>query len=423
MTRSDRPFHIMVKPAGPSCNLACQYCFYLDKDELYPETTRFRVDEGLLEEFIHQYIDCQPGPVVPFAWQGGEPTLMGLDFFKKVVKLQERYLPDGWRAENAIQTNGTLLTEEWCDFLRENGFLVGISLDGPPKLHDVYRHTKQGGPTAELVLRGLRLLQTYGVEYNILCVVNSVNAQYPQEVYGFFRDQGVKHIQFIPLVEHLGHGEVTQRTVSGLDYGRFLTAVFNQWASHDLGRIFVQLFEECVSVWVGYGAHLCLFAETCGRAMILEHNGDVYACDHFVFPEHKLGNINEESLYQLVESPAQRQFGLDKRDRLPKYCRECHVQFMCNGGCPKNRFLTTAEGEVGLNYLCSGYKQFFTYVAPFMEDFATLFRQQAPPHAMAEKARRRIEGLWQGVGRNDSCPCGSGSKYKKCCQGLEVNVG
>lgn len=408
----------MVKPAGPNCNLACEYCFYLDKDELYPETTRFHMDEGLLEKFIQRYIDCQPGPVVPFAWQGGEPTLMGLDFFKKVVELQARHLPHGWRAENAIQTNGTLLTEEWCEFLKEKGFLVGVSLDGPPELHDVYRCTKQGGPTAELVLRGLRLLQSHDVEYNILCVVNNVNAKHPQAVYGFFKDLGVQHVQFIPLVEHLGDGKVTQRTVSGRDYGRFLTVVFNEWASCDLGRVFVQLFEECVSVWVGYGAHLCLFAETCGRAMILEHNGDVYACDHFVFPEHKLGNMNEQTLYQLVESPQQRQFGLDKHNKLPDICRQCPVQFMCNGGCPKNRFLTTATGETGLNYLCSGYKQFFTYVDPFMEDFAALFRQHAPSYAMAARARSRLEELWQGVGRNDPCPCGSGLKYKKCCQGF-----
>ncbi len=416
MARSAIPFHVMVKPAGPACNLACQYCFYLSKDSLYPETRQFRMDDVALEEYIRQYLDCQPGPVVPFAWQGGEPTLMGLDFFQKVVDLQNRYLPAGWRVENALQTNGTLLTEDWCDFLRENGFLVGISLDGPPELHDTYRHTKQGGPTAEAVLRGLHLLQTKGVDYNILCVVNNVNVHYPLRVYEFFRGLGVEHIQFIPLVEHLGHGQVTGRTVHGLDYGRFLTSIFNYWAANDLGQAFVQLFEECLSVWVGYGAHLCIFTETCGRAMILEHNGDLYACDHFVFPGHRLGNLRTQSLHELVESPKQREFGLDKRDTLPAYCRECEVRFMCNGGCPKDRFMATPQGEEGLNYLCDGYKRFFTYIAPFMEDFATLFRQQAPPLLMAEKAKERLDALWQSIGRNDRCPCGSGLKYKKCCQ-------
>ncbi len=411
-----QPFHIMVKPTGPVCNLACEYCFYLDKDSLYPSTQSFRMDEALLEEFIRQYIECQRGPVVPFAWQGGEPTLMGLDFFQKVVALQERYLPAGWRAENALQTNGTLLTEEWCDFLRDNGFLVGISLDGPPELHDAYRHTKQGGSTADAVLRGLHLLQGKGVEYNVLCVVNNVNAKAPLDVYRFFQEQGIQHVQFIPLVEHLGDGTVSSRTVDGRSYGRFLTVIFNHWAAQDLGKIFIQMFEECLSVWVGYGAHLCVFAKTCGRAMILEHNGDLYACDHFVFPEHRLGNLSEQPLSKLIEKPEQRLFGANKYEGLPPYCTQCPVQFMCNGGCPKNRILTAPGGEAGLNWLCSGYRQFFTYVAPFMEDFATLFREQASANAMGEQASERLSTMWRAVGRNDPCPCGSGLKYKKCCQ-------
>ena len=419
MVRSTIPFHVMVKPAGPACNLACQYCFYLDKSSLYPESQAFRMDEATLEEFIRQYFQYQPGPVVPFAWQGGEPTLMGLEFFRKVVELQKHYLPPGWRVENALQTNGTLLTEEWCRFLRENGFLVGLSLDGPPELHDAYRHTKQGGPTSTAVLRGLHLLQDSGVEYNILCVVNDVNAQHPLEAYDFFREQGVQHIQFIPLVEHLGNGEVTTRSVPALDYGRFLTAVFNQWATYDLGRIFIQLFEECVSVWAGYGARLCVLAETCGRGLILEHNGDVYACDHFVFPEFRLGNLWEHPLDELVESTQQQNFGANKRDGLPSYCRRCTVRFICNGGCPKDRFLLTPQGQGGLNYLCAGYKQFFTYVAPFMEELAALFHQQEPPELMREAAAARVEALWRHVGRNEPCPCGSGKKYKKCCQVLQ----
>ena len=291
MARSTMPFHVMAKPAGPACNLACEYCFYLGKSSLYPQTRSFQMEEAMLDEYIRQYIHYQPGPMVPFAWQGGEPTLMGLDFFRKVVELQNHYLPSGWRVENAFQTNGTLLTEEWCSFLKDNGFLVGISLDGPPWLHDTYRHTKQGDPTSPLVLQGLHLLQESGVEYNVLCVVNNVNARHPLAVYDFYRREGVEHMQFIPLVERLGEGAVTPRTVSARDYARFLIAIFNQWAAHDLGEIFIQIFEECLSVWAGYGAHLCVLAETCGRGLILEHNGDIYACDHFVFPEFRLGNL------------------------------------------------------------------------------------------------------------------------------------
>ncbi|NMB46457.1 MAG: anaerobic sulfatase maturase [Firmicutes bacterium] len=419
MARSVTPFGVMVKPAGPACNLACQYCFYLDKSALFPESRTFRMDENLLEEFIRQYFELQPGPMVPFVWQGGEPSLMGLEFFEKVVELQDRYLPSGWRVTNAFQTNGTLLTEEWCDFFHEHDFLVGISLDGPPELHDVYRQNKQGGPTATVVLQALHLLQEKNVEYNILCVVNDVNAQHPLSVYEFFRAQGVQHVQFIPLVEHLGNGRTTTRSVSGLAYGRFLTAIFNEWVAHDLGQMFVQLFEECLSVWAGYGSHLCVLAPTCGQQLILEHNGDLYVCDHFVFPRFKLGNLRQKPLHELIESPQLRDFGLDKRRRLPDYCRQCEVLFMCNGGCPKDRFLSTPSGEEGLNYLCAGYKQFLNYVTPFMEDMADLFHQRAPLAVMQEGAVTRIHDLWRHVGRNEPCPCGSGLKYKKCCQGLQ----
>ncbi|NLJ25538.1 MAG: anaerobic sulfatase maturase [Firmicutes bacterium] len=419
MADSTMPFHVMAKPAGPACNLACEYCFYLSKSGLYPETQAFQMEEATLDEYIRQYIQYQPGPVVPFAWQGGEPTLMGLDFFRKVVELQNHYLPSGWRVENAFQTNGTLLTQEWCDFFRENGFLVGISLDGPPWLHDTYRHTKQGGPTSPLVLRGLHLLQESGALYNVLCVVNNVNAKHPLAVYDFYREEGVQHIQFIPLVEHLGNGRVTQRTVPASDYARFLIAIFNQWAAHDLGEIFIQIFEECLSVWAGYGAHLCIFAETCGRGLILEHNGDVYACDHFVFPEFKLGNLWDRPLDELVDSSKQRDFGASKRDRLPSCCHQCSVRFVCNGGCLKDRFLLSPQGESGLNYLCDGYKQFFTYITPFMEDLASLFHQKASPMMMREAMAAKVSALWRHVGRNDPCPCGSGKKYKKCCQEVQ----
>ena len=354
MKNATSPFHVMVKPIGPICNLACDYCFYLDKKRLYPQEENFWMDEELLEDFIRQYIKRQPGPVVSFAWQGGEPTLRGIDFFKKAVELQKKYVPEGWQVENAFQTNGILLNDEWCDFFRKNDFLVGISIDGPAELHDVYRSDKEGHPTHEHVLKGLHLLQEHGVEYNVLCAVNNLNAMHPFEVYHFFKDEGVRYIQFIPIVERIGGARVSPRTVRAEDYGCFLIAVFNEWVRNDIGRTFIQIFEECIGIWMGLSPALCTLGETCGRAMIMEHNGDLYSCDHFVSPEYKLGNIREEALVDMVESPKQKKFGQDKRDALPRYCRECDVRFICNGGCPKDRFLQTPDGEGGLNYLCTG---------------------------------------------------------------------
>lgn len=418
MAQIKLPFHVMTKPIGPICNLACEYCFYLDKDGLYPNEKNFRMSDELLEEYIKQYIACQPGPVVPFAWQGGEPTLMGLEFFQKAVELQKKYLPEGWHAENAFQTNGILLDEAWCDFFRENSFLVGISIDGPAHLHDVYRKDRGGQSTHARVLKSMHLMKERQVEFNILCVVNNVNSQYPKEVYRFFRDEGAQFIQFIPIVEHLGGGKVSARTVDPQQFGRFLIGVFNEWVTHDIGRVFVQTFEECASVWAGLGARLCVFTEVCGRAMAMEHNGDVYSCDHYVFPEYKLGNMLEVPLSEIVESPFQKKFGRDKTDALPTYCRECDVRFICNGACPKDRFAFTPDGEPGLNYLCQGYKQFFHYVDPYMRALVEAIRRRLPPAKMRAQMMAVHKRIWD-VGRNDPCPCGSGKKYKKCCMGME----
>lgn len=416
-TRLDRPFHIMTKPIGPICNLDCEYCYYLEKQGLYPGKSRFRMSEELLETYVKQYIEAQPGPVVPFAWQGGEPTLMGLQFFEKVVELQRKYLPAGWRCTNALQTNGTLLTPEWCKFFRENEFLVGISLDGPAELHDRYRLDKKQRPTHAKVMEGLRLLQEHGVEYNVLCVVNRINVKHPLEVYRFFKEHGVRHMQFIPLVEREGADGVSHRTVPAKEYGLFLAAIFDEWIRHDIGKVYVQIIEECFLVWLGHQAQLCVFRETCGRALAMEHNGDLFSCDHFVFPEYKLGNITETPLSALVASAAQAKFGAGKKETLPRYCLECEVRFMCNGGCPKDRFIQTPDGEPGLNYLCEGYRYFFNYVDPYMKEMVALWRRGEPPALMMELLRKRDAEVWARAGRNDPCPCGSGRKYKKCCLG------
>lgn len=421
MTRARYPFHIMAKPIGPICNLGCEYCYYLEKEQLYPHSEDFRMSDRALEQFVAQYIQANPGPHVDFAWQGGEPTLMGLDFFRSAVALQQKHLPPGWTCSNSLQTNGTLLNEQWCQFFRENRFLIGISIDGPAHLHDHYRVDKGQQPTHDRVMRGLRLLQSHGVEYNALCVVSRLNAEHPLEVYRFFKESGITWLQFIPLVEHLEDESVSDRSVSGEAYGAFLTAVFDEWVRNDVGRVFVQTFEVCLSVWDGQPASLCIFAETCGRGLALEHNGDVYACDHFVEPAYRLGNMQVIPVHELADSPAQVQFGLAKRDTLPRQCRECDVRFMCNGGCPKDRFLLTAAGEPGLNYLCDGYRRFFRYADPYFKEMVSLVRRRIHPARIMAELKAREAARWAGAGRNAPCPCGSGKKYKVCCLGRRAS--
>jgi uncharacterized protein len=417
-------FHVMVKPRGPICNLDCEYCYFLSKERLYPDSD-FRMSGTLLEAYTRQYIEAQRVPEVTFAWQGGEPTLMGLDFFRQAVGYQQKYKKPGMRILNALQTNGTLIDDEWAAFFRDNDFLIGVSIDGPPHLHDVYRHDKGGRPTLDRVLRGVEALKRHRVEFNVLTCVNAANAPYPGEVYRFLRDEvGAQFIQFIPIVERdndTGFQEgsaVTARTVTGEQYGRFLIGVFDEWVQRDVGRVFVQIFDVALAAWSGQRPGLCVFEETCGTALAMEHNGDVYSCDHFVEPRHKLGNMNLIPLADLVASDQQRQFGLDKRDTLPHMCRECDVRFVCNGGCPKNRLLTTPDGEPGLNFLCAGYMAFFRHIDRPMRLMAAELRAGRPPaNVMLILAREKAQRARQfaTVGRNDPCPCGSGRKFKNCC--------
>ena len=416
-------FHIMLKPRGPTCNLDCAYCYYLSKKRLYGDG-RLRMDGDLLEEFTRQYIEAQRVPEVTFGWQGGEPTLMGLDFFRLAVKLQQKHRRPGLRIMNALQTNGTLLNDEWCRFFRQHDFLIGLSLDGPRELHDAFRVDKRGIPSFDRVMNGAALLKKHGVEFNILTTVHAANADHPLEVYRFLRDEvAAQFIQFIPIVEReneTGFQEgtrITERSVAGQQFGNFLIAVFGEWVRRDVGRVFVQIFDLALAAWVGQRPGLCIFDETCGTALVLEHNGDLYACDHFVEPRHHLGNIRETPLVGMVASEPQRQFGIAKRDTLPRYCRECSTRFVCNGGCPKNRVLHTPDGEPGLSYLCEGYKAFFTHIDRPMRLMAAELEAGRPPanvvHLLAEEEkelRRRIAH----ARRNDPCPCGSGRKFKHC---------
>ncbi|MCX7916320.1 MAG: anaerobic sulfatase maturase, partial [Verrucomicrobiae bacterium] len=352
LTGAPAAFHVMIKPRGPVCNLNCRYCYYLSKERLYEPDDPFEMSEKVLEEFTRQYLEAQHVPQVTIGWQGGEPTLRGLEFFKRAIELQHRYRKPGQRILNALQTNGTTLTDEWCTFLHEHGFLVGLSLDGPDGLHNAYRRDKGNQPTFDRVMRGLRLLQNHHVEYNILTTVHATTADHPLEVYKFLRDRaGAQFIQFIPIVERdnatgFQEGEkLSERSVSGEQYGRFLIAVFDEWVRHDVGKIFVQIFDVALAAWMGQPPDLCVFQPTCGLALVLEHNGDLYACDHFVEPRHRRGNILDTPLIELVASAEQRRFGLAKRDALPQPCIECDVRFVCNGGCPKDRISSPAPGQ------------------------------------------------------------------------------
>lgn len=346
------------------------------------------MSDEILETYIRQLIETHRTPEVTVGWQGGEPTLMGIDFFRKAIAFQEKYRRPGMTFENTMQTNGTLLNDEWCEFFKENNYLIGLSLDGPGHLHDANRVDKIGKPTFDKVMRGLRLLQKHGVEYNILTTVNGVNAQYPLEVYRFLRDEvKTDWIQFIPVVERLNEGgvtlyqqgtEVSERSVKPEQFGDFLITIFDEWIRHDVGKVYIQTFEATVRSWVGLPPQMCVFMPTCGQGVALEHNGDLYSCDHFVEPDYLLGNIQESHIAELVGSDRQYQFGQDKLTTLPKYCRDCEVRFACHGECPKNRFLTTPDGETGLNYLCAGYKKFFNHVNEPLQVLADLMRQGQP---------------------------------------------
>jgi len=401
-------FHLMAKPTGAQCNLDCDYCFFLSKEMLYPDS-RFRMTDGTLELYIRQLVEAHSrSPEVMIAWQGGEPTLMGLDFFRRSVAIAEKHLRPGQRALHTIQTNGTKIDAEWAAFFRQHDFLVGVSIDGPREVHDTHRVTRGGRGSFDQVMRGLDALRAAGVEWNALTTIHSANAERGREVYCFLRDElGARFIQFIPVIErvpeasqdgtvpwsswrdrplYVQEGEyVTARSVTAEGYGRFLIDVFEEWVRRDVGEVFVQMFDTTLANWVGEQGSLCVHSETCGYALALEHNGDLYSCDHFVEPDHLLGNIAERSLLEMVASPRQRQFGLDKRSKLPQHCLDCDVRFACHGGCPKDRFASTPEGEPGLNYLCAGYKLFFHHVAGPMGEMSELLRRGRAP---AEIVRR-----------------------------------
>ncbi|GGB05116.1 anaerobic sulfatase maturase [Agarivorans gilvus] len=389
-----RDFHVMAKPGGSKCNIDCQYCFYLHKEELLAQPHQAKMDDDTLEEYIRSYIESHDGKEIVFSWQGGEPTLLGLDYFRKIVALQQRYQPAGVTIQNDLQTNGLLLNDEWCEFLKKHGFLVGLSIDGPRKLHDKYRVTRSGKPTFERVMKAVELLRRYAVPFNALTVINRHNAKYPLEVYRFLVDElGVNYIQFTPCVEpksyqknapqfwnvndipmlnsvesRPGHPQsvVMDWSVDPEDWGQFLITVFEEWVNNDFGKVLVNLFETAVAQTMGYPAQICVMAEFCGKALAIEHDGSVFSCDHFVYPEYKLGNIRDIPLNHMVFSVRQEAFGMSKRDSLPDYCRRCPHLKLCWGECPKNRLLKTPEGELGLNYLCSGFRQFFDYASPIL---------------------------------------------------------
>lgn len=373
----------------------------------------------VLERFIRQYVECQDVDEITFCWQGGEPTLLGVAFFEKVVELQKKY-SDGKKIMNAFQTNGVLLDDAWCAFFAENHFLIGLSIDGPQHLHDQYRTQKGGQSTFGLVLKGIGFLRKYGITFNTLTAINRINATHPLEVYSFLKEIGQGFMQFIPIVERnqseISSADVAEFSVEPTHFGNFLCEIFNEWVRKDVGKTFVQNFDVALESWSGMHPGLCVFSETCGKALALEHNGDLYACDHFVFPENKLGNIMDQPLDALVFSEQQIRFGKDKKDRLPKFCLECEVNFACRGGCPKNRFVATPDGEAGLNYLCEGYKMFFHLIAPYMRFMAGQLKKQKPPANVISWAREKDKGFPHlHVERNAPCPCGSGMKFKHCC--------
>jgi uncharacterized protein len=385
----------MAKPVGPICNLNCTYCFYLDKDRFYGKR-QYRMSDQVLEEYIKQYIQASQVPAVSFAWQGGEPTLLGVEFFRKAVELQKKYA-DGKQISNAFQTNGTLLDDQWGEFLSKEQFLIGLSIDGPKELHDHYRVSKGGKGSFDQVLRGLDVLHRHNVEYNTLTVVNDVNVRKPMDVYDCLKGIGSKHWQFIPIVERLenadnrqviapppeetGHDEaypVSAWSAAPRLYGQFMASIFDRWYQKDIGQIFIQTFENTLAPYMGVRPGVCVYSETCGEALIIEHNGDVYSCDHYVFPQYKLGNILEKPLAEMVESQFQLKFGCDKRDQLPRDCKQCKWLHLCHGGCPKDRFAKDLEGTHRLNYLCPGFKVFYNHIDARMQKLAATLKQQQP---------------------------------------------
>ena len=408
--RSFKGFHIMAKPIGPVCNLRCTYCFYTEKDALFPKDENYRMSDEVLEAYVRKYIASQRAPEVPFVWQGGEPTLMGLDFFHKVVRLQQRY-SGVKRIKNSLQTNGTLLNDEWCRFMARHRFLVGFSLDGPEDIHNLYRVGRRGRPTFKTVMNGLKLMQKHGVEFNVLACVTRESARRPLDVYHFLKEQGVQYIQFIPVVERksnpvaknlglrlasppaLNEEEteiVTPWTVEPGSYGDFLIQIFDEWVRQDVSSVFVMNFEWALAAWAGVLSSTCNFAPRCGRSVIIEHNGNIYSCDHFVYPDYRLGNVVSGNLKDMIESDSQVAFGAAKETALPQYCRQCNWLFACHGECPKHRFVKTPTGEPGWNYLCRGYERFFNHVDPYMRSMVRLLEHHIPVKKIMEAVERPL---------------------------------
>ena len=387
-----RPLYVLLKPAGARCNLRCRYCYYLEKDHLYAGNDAHFMSERLLEKFIADYMQAQTTPEVLFTWHGGEALLRPIAFYERALQLQRRYAR-GRQVVNSIQTNGTLLTPEWCEFLRENGFLVGISIDGPRNVHDAYRRTSADGPSFDRVMQGLQLLKEHHVEWNALAVVNNLNVEKPREFYRFFKDIGCQYLQFAPIVERIVSrddgltlapgmqegGRLTSHSITPSQWGRFLCELFDEWVVADVGSIFVQIFDATLANWVGVTPGICSLSAHCGHAAVMEHNGDVYSCDHFVFPEYRLGNLNEKTITEMVYSPQQQRFAQMKTAMLPRQCRECPFLFACHGECPKNRFMRDKYGNAGLNYLCEGYRQFFSHVTPHMNFMRRELQAGRPP--------------------------------------------
>lgn len=382
----------MLKPAGSLCNLRCKYCYYFEKNQLYQQDKNHVITDALLEKFIKDYIESQVSPEVLFTWHGGETLMRPIAFYEKALELQKFY-GRGRHIENCIQTNGTLITEEWCKFFKKNAFLVGVSIDGPQEFHDEYRKTAGGGPSFQKVMKGIRLLNKHGVEWNALAVVNDFNVDYPLDFYHFFKEIGCHYIQFTPIVERIvtrsdgltlapgmtEGGEITDFSVTPEQWGDFLCTIFDEWVRNDVGNYYVQLFDATLANWVGVTPGICSMSENCGHAGVMEYNGDVYSCDHFVYPEYKLGNLKEKTLYEMMNSAKQMEFAKNKKQRLPQQCKECKFLFACHGECPKNRFLRDRYGIPGLNYLCKGYYKFFEHVAPYMDFMKKEYEAQRPP--------------------------------------------
>lgn len=388
-----KPLYVMLKPAGAHCNLACKYCYYLEKNNLYQNSHRHLMSDEMLEQFTREYIEAQTMPQVLFTWHGGEPLMRSIDFYKKALALQKKYA-HGKQIDNVIQTNGTLLTDEWCEFFAKNHWLVGISIDGPQEYHDHYRVTPAGKPSWEKVMQGIQLLKKHRVEWNAMAVVNAYNAEHPLEFYHFFRENGCQYLQFTPIVERLTEHEdgrtlasladdreipLADASVTPQQWGNFLCTIFDDWVRHDVGKTFVEIFDCTLANWMGVQPGICAYSKECGHAGVMEHNGDVYSCDHFVFPEYKLGNIRDLSLIDMLYGEKQQAFSRLKHTSLPRQCKECDMEFACHGECPKNRFEKDKYGEPGLNYLCQGYYQYYTHVAPYMDFMKRELLAQRPP--------------------------------------------